>query len=252
MITKVEGGRRLKEADLNPPLVSVITVVFRARHDLPALLDSVFRLKNEHVELIVIDGGSNDGTRELLHKFDAKIDYWLSEPDRGIYDAMNKAVAMARGTFLLHLNAGDRLLSIPIRKLEEAAIDRVDVAAFRVSVDGKYEFVPSEGFVLKINNTLHHQGTFFRRESFPEYDIQYKVFADFDANQRLVLRGAKIALFEEVVALHLTGGLSDVSDSATAAEFFRVIKKNYGRGYLPAAWLLCKWRGLNRRLGIYR
>jgi len=253
MVTRVEGGRRLTEtAGMDRPLVSIITVVFRGRHDLPVLLDSIFRLKDKKVELIVVDGGSNDGTCELLRQHDSEIDYWISEADHGIYDAMNKAIALARGTFLFHLNAGDRLLSIPIQELEEAAANDIDVAAFRVSVDGRYEFKPSQGFPLRLNNTLHHQGTFFRRETFPQYDTQYKVFADFDVNQRLALSGAKIAISDQVVALHMTGGVSDVPNSSTTAEFFHVIKKNYGRQYLPAAWLLCKWRGLNTRLGLRR
>jgi glycosyltransferase involved in cell wall biosynthesis len=237
---------------MSPPLVSIITVVFRARQDIPALLESVFRLKDKRIELIVIDGGSDDGTQELLRQYDSIIDYWISEADFGVYDAMNKGIAAARGTFLFHLNAGDRLLSIPYHELEEAASNDIDVAAFRVSINGRHEFKPSHGFALKLANTLHHQGTFFRRAAFPMYDIQYRVFADFDVNQRLALRGAKIALFNQVVAQHMTGGLSDVSTPSTVAEFFNIIRKNYGRRYLPIAWLLCKWRGLNTRLGLHR
>ncbi|WP_433984561.1 glycosyltransferase [Tunturiibacter empetritectus] len=164
--TKI-GGRRLNETSQeNEPLVSIITVVFRASQDLPALLDSVFRLKGNDVELIVVDGGSNDGTTDLLREHDSQIDYWISEADRGIYDAMNKAIRSARGKFLLHLNAGDRLLSIPRRELEEAASSGVEIAAFRVSIDGRYDFRPSHGMELRFNNTLHHQGTFFRRRRF--------------------------------------------------------------------------------------
>ena len=253
MVTRVEGGRRLTETvGMDRPLVSIITVVFRGHHDLPVLLDSIFRLKGEKVELIVVDGGSNDGTCELLRQHDSEIDYWISEADNGIYDAMNKAIALARGTYLFHLNAGDRLLSIPIQELEEAAANDIDVAAFRVSVDGRYEFKPSQGFPLRLNNTLHHQGTFFRRASFPKYDIQYKVFADFDVNQRLALSGAKMAIFNQVIALHTTGGVSDIPSRPTVTEFFHVISKNYGRRYLPVAWLLCKWQGFQTRLGLRR
>jgi glycosyltransferase involved in cell wall biosynthesis len=252
MITGSKGGRRLKQTDqISQPLVSIITVVFRARQDLPGLLDSIIRLKDDSVELIVVDGGSDDGTCELLREYDSQIDYWLSEPDGGIYDAMNKGVAAARGTFLLHLNAGDRLVSIPRQELEEAALKNIEVVAFRVSIDGQFEFEPSRGIALRLNNTLHHQGTFFRRETFPAYDPKYKVFGDFDVNQRLAIRGAKMEVFDQVVALHTRGGISAISDPVIDSEFFGVIEKNYGRHYLPVAWFLCKWRGLKARLGLF-
>lgn len=229
-------------------MVSIITVVFRARADLPELIGSVLLHKDENTELIVIDGGSEDGTRELLSNYDSDIDYWLSEPDKGIYDAMNKAVAVAQGTFIFHLNAGDRLLSIPTEKLEAAVLNRIDIVAFRVSVDGKEDFRPSRGFALRLNNTLHHQGTFFRREGLPLYDTRYRVFADFDLNQRLAIRGAKIELFDQVVALHMSGGVSAISSRANISEFFAIIVKNYGLPYLPLSWTLCKWQGLRARI----
>jgi hypothetical protein len=249
MAGRIEGGRRLRGEERGPrPLISIIIVVFQAREDLPALLDSVLRLKDQNVELIVVDGGSDDGTRELLCERDSQIDYWLSEADQGIYDAMNKGIAAARGTFLFHLNAGDRLLHVPVRELTAAARNHVDVAAFRVSIDERYEFKPSCGIGLRFNNTLHHQGTFFRRESFPVYDIRYKIFADFNTNQQMALRGAVVEVFDQVVALHSTDGISSARSAATISEFFSVIASNHGWTYVPIAWILCKWRGLRSRL----
>jgi glycosyltransferase involved in cell wall biosynthesis len=250
MSTKKEGGRRLHEGMLDTaPLISIITVIFRARDELYELLESVCGLKNRQIELIVVDGGSNDGTVDLLREYDLKIDYWISEPDQGIYDAMNKGIAAARGTFLLHLNAGDRLIYIPTEELEWAEAQNIDVAAFRVSIDQEDEFRPSCGIALMFNNTLHHQGTFFRRKTFVPYDTKYKVFADFDVNQRLALSGARMATFGQVVALHCTDGISSVQSDSAVSEFFAIIAKNYGRKCLPIAWFMCKLRGLNSRLG---
>jgi glycosyltransferase involved in cell wall biosynthesis len=248
MPEKIDGGSRLSGPDKAPPLVSIITVVFRARNELLYLIDSVLRLKNENTEFIVIDGGSEDGTRELLHKYDSEIDYWVSESDRGIYDAMNKGIAAARGKFIFHLNAGDRLLYIPIPELKAASDHSADAAAFRVLITGRGEFLPSYTFSLRFNNTLHHQGTFFRRQSLPVYDTKYKVFADFDVNQKLALRGARVDIFDSVVASHATNGVSDIPSKATNAEFFRIIANNYGITHVPIAWVLCKWRGLISRL----
>jgi glycosyltransferase involved in cell wall biosynthesis len=250
MIARVEGHRRREIPSPDKPLVSIITVVFHAREDLPGLIESVARLKNDRVEFIVIDGGSEDGTCELLSQYGSVIDYWASEPDKGIYDAMNKGVAVARGTFLFHLNAGDRLLHIPFRELEAAASNNTDVVAFRVSIDGKQEFRPGWGVALRVKNTLHHQGTFYKRDGFPFYDVNYRVFADFDANQRLARNRARIEIFDQVVASHQGGGLSDAHTKANVCEFFQVIKRNYGWTHLPPAWLICKWQGIKSRLSI--
>ncbi len=253
MIQGIERDNRRREMlQAVEPLVSIITVVFRAREDLPALIESVARLKRDNVEFIVIDGGSEDGTRELLSQYDSVIDYWVSEPDKGIYDAMNKGIAAARGTFLFHLNAGDRLLHIPVRELEVAGSNGTDVVAFRVSLDDKQEFRPRCGIALRLTNTLHHQGTFYKRNGFPAYNLNYRVFADFDANQRLARSGANIQIFESVVAYHMGDGVSNIQTKATVSEFFQVIEGNYGWTHLPPAWLICKWRGLKTRLSRIR
>jgi glycosyltransferase involved in cell wall biosynthesis len=253
MAGSMEGGLRLRNgAREETPLISIITVVFRARQELVPILDSILRLKDQNTEWIVIDGGSKDGTIELLSEHDTQVDYWISEPDRGIYDAMNKGVSKAHGIFLLHLNAGDSLLNLPVAELRVAAERKVDVVACRVLIDGAYEFRPASGIGLRFNNTLHHQGTFFRREGFPAYDLGYKIFADFDVNQKLARRGAKIEILDRIVARHSTDGISSARRASTISEFFRVIATNQGRHYLPAAWFLCKWRGLRARLDSRR
>lgn len=249
MPQKLEGGRRFHSPSVEAqPLISIISVVFQARHQLQPLLNSVIHLRDDRTEVIVIDGGSNDGTHELLAAYDSQIDYWLSEPDDGIYDAMNKGLRSARGSFVLHLNAGDRLLYLPVEELETAARQHVDVAAFQVSIDGEYNFRPSCGKQLRFNNTLHHQGTFFRRERLSGYNTAYRVYGDFDMNQKLVAQGAKVAIYNHVVAFHSTDGISNISDPSVVSEFFRVIRSNQGWVSVPIAWVLCKIRGLKTRV----
>lgn len=252
MISRVEDLRRREMTSVAKPLISIITVVFNAREDLPGLIESVALFKNEKVEFIVIDGGSKDGTCELLSQHNSIIDFWVSEPDNGLYDAMNKGIAVARGTYLFHLNAGDRLLRIPFRELETAASQNTDVVAFRVSIDDVKVFCPRRGIALRLTNTLHHQGTFYKREAFPLYETNYRVFADFDANQRLARSGASIEIHDQVVASHQGGGLSDAHTQSNVREFFHVIKSNYGWTHLPLAWLICKWSGIKTRFSMLR
>src|SRR5450432_3085742 len=95
------------------PLVSVVTVVYNGAAQLRSTIESVLGQKRDDIEYIIVDGGSTDGTIDILRGLDDRIDYWISEPDAGIYDAMNKGIHLARGKFVHHLNIGDRLLRIP-------------------------------------------------------------------------------------------------------------------------------------------
>ena len=244
-----EGGKRTRGNDsVRDPLVAIITVVYRAKAGLEEILENVTNFEGNDIEIIVIDGGSDDGTVEVLQEWNDKIDYWLSEPDFGIYDAMNKARNLSRGRFLYHLNAGDSLIYLPTRELTEALRGGVDVASFRVLIDGKREFCPSHDRKLRVKNTFHHQGTFYRKETFPPYDPRYKVYADFDLNQRIVQAGVKVQIFDTVVAAHSTDGVSNTARAAES-EHYAIIRKNYGWRYVVLSWVQRKWDGLMVRLG---
>ena len=227
------------------PLVSIIVVVFNARNELHQVLESVFAAQSSDLEIVVIDGGSTDGTVELLETVSPRLAFWISEPDKGIYDAMNKGVAASRGTYVLHLNAGDRLLTLPTEQLRQAKLDGIDVAAFRVSLDGTRLFTPRTGWRLSLNNTWHHQGTFYRRSALPKYNTTYRTFADFDVNQRLLRSNARVRLYDEVIALHSTDG---ASHSRGSDEVFRIVRNNFGPVRSAGTWLDFKWRALMSRI----
>ena len=236
--TRIEGGRRLREAPrTTPPLVSIISVVFRARQELPSLLESIAALRDDHTELIVIDGGSDDGSIDILRHFDNSIDYWISESDRGIYDAMNKGIAAATGKFVLHLNAGDRLRFIPRQELEQSLVDNVAVVCFAVEMAGFGIHRPRTGFILRFANAWHHQGTFYRREGHPGYDTKYRIYGDFDLNQRMVKAGKSVRLSNTVVAEQFSVGVS--ANPATYHEQYDVVRQNFGTPYVCLAHV---WR----------
>jgi glycosyltransferase involved in cell wall biosynthesis len=233
---RLEGGRRLREgARTQPPLVSIVTVVFRAAHELPLLLESILANRDHDTEWIVIDGGSDDGTLEILRRYDDAIDYWISESDRGIYDAMNKGIAAATGKFVLHINAGDRLLCIPREELHRCLDEGVDIACFTVKMAGWGEYRPKLfGLLQRIDNIWHHQGQFYRRSIHPGYDLRYRVYSDFDCNQKLVKAGKTVAVFRKVVAEMYTVG---ASGSGPNKEKLRIVRTNYGIHYVALAVL---------------
>jgi glycosyltransferase involved in cell wall biosynthesis len=231
-----EGGRRLSGGIQSVrPLVSIIVVVFLDREELHEVVRSIFPHRSQGVELIVIDGGSDDGTVELLGSLNDQIDYWSSEPDEGIYDAMNKGVVASRGEYILHLNSGDRLIRMPLDTLRQCLEDDIDVASFRVLMDGKDVYVPKVGFPMKIANWWHHQGTFYRRSSHLGYDSQYHICGDFELNQRLMKAGASVRLLTDVVAAHENNGIS--MHPSAEKEILRSIRLHFGVFYLPIAFL---------------
>lgn len=109
--TKSEGGFRkqgfLKIPHPKKPLISIVTAIFNGEKYLEETIQSVINQTYDNVEYIIIDGGSTDGTLNIIKKYEDKIDYWISEPDDGIYDAWNKGIMLARGSWVGFLGADD-------------------------------------------------------------------------------------------------------------------------------------------------
>ena len=233
------GGRRQSESDrAEAPLVSVVVVVFRACKELERLLRNLAPFRCPELEVVVIDGGSEDGSAELLAASGELVEAWRSEPDGGIYDAMNKGIELARGAYVLHLNAGDGLLALPLTTLRVCLAESVDLASFRVLVDGRRVFRPRLGLRSRLVNTLHHQGTFYRRAALLPYDTTFRVHADFDLNARLRHAGRTVRLFDEVVAEHATGGASTLTATHPATrEVWRIVRRNFGFLWVPVSFV---------------
>lgn len=248
---QVRGGRRMREGDSGhpraSPLVSVVTVVYNGAADLALTIDSVLALHDDTIEYIVIDGGSTDGTQDILHGYGDCIDLWISERDAGIYDAMNKGIALATGRFVLHLNIGDLLLGLP-QLLTSGVADDVACVTAAVRTSPTEVHIPSAGAALRFHNTMHHQGCFYRRTPELRYDLQYQVFSDFDFNQKLLLSGRRIVVSPEIVAVHGVEGVSHTTNRFF--EVYRIVHSNFGTAWLIACFAYFKYRGLRRRLGL--
>lgn len=241
-----EGGGRFHFMPIEiTPLVTIITVVFNDAFNLMKTIESVLAIKNESIEYIVIDGGSTDGTVELLRRYNDRIDYWLSEKDSGIYDAMNKGIEFARGDYVYHLNIGDVVHRIPVALLANLPPNYAGLAAC-VRVGDKDLHKPSAGLLLRLKNTIHHQGCFYRRKSDLIYDTQYRVYSDFDLNQRLIKSGQNFYLCCEIVAQHDQEGISN--NPKYFKEVYKIIHKNYGFLWMIASFISFKFHGFINRL----
>lgn len=219
---KQEGGRRVRD-DVRP-LFTVITVVFNGAATLEHTIRSVIeQTYYDHVEYIIIDGGSTDATLGILRSYEDTIDYWVSEKDAGIYDAMNKGVARAQGDYIGMLNADDffanpsALEKIAIRlKFDKvdavfSCLDIVDPANL-ARVFRKYRISSLNTFLLRIGVMPPHP-TFYCKKSCYEkagpYRTDYRIAADFEMLVRLLLKYHITWNFiDEITVKMRSGGLS--------------------------------------------
>lgn len=116
------------------PLITIITVNFNDKVGLERTIKNVANQTWKKFEYIIIDGGSSDGSKDIIEKYKDNFDYWVSEPDKGIYNAMNKAIERANGTYLLFLNSGDEFDSLNILEESHDLIHTEDLIYFDVNL----------------------------------------------------------------------------------------------------------------------
>ena len=206
--------------------ISLITAVYNNAHGLRSSLESSLGQTHQDVERLVIDGGSTDGTLQVLEDYTSKIDHIVSEPDNGIYDALNKGIQLATGDIIgiLHsddLFAGPDILEKIARKFESASIDLLYGDLCYVSNQNPNEIVRywrAGAFTQsKLPNGWMppHPTVYVKRELFDKYglyDIHYRIAADYDWMLRLLTKQTlDVAYFPEVLVHMRTGGASNRS-----------------------------------------
>lgn len=215
------------------PLISVITVCFNAMATLQNASDSLSRQEFDNFEWVVVDGASKDGTVDWLTEHRDRMAAFVSEPDNGIYDAMNKALRLARGEWVFFLNADDRLVDpqvladvAPILSTTPGDIGLVYGNARYT--DGKREWPRDFGWVSSRNlvyGDLCHQVIFARRSLFRsvgEFDVTLRFNADFDWLLRVLRSGAGMLHLARDIAYFFKGGAHVKSAEACEAERFTV------------------------------
>jgi len=233
--------------------VSIITVCLNAADALAVTCESILNQRYTSFEWIVIDGASTDGSLRLLEQCKERISHLVSEPDKGIYDAMNKGVGLAKGDYLLFLNAGDELAGADVlgalHGVPEAEIIYGDIKV--VSCDAssvlKTPKELPEGFLLR--NMMPHQSTFIKRELFEKYgayDTSFKIAADYEFFVRtLHVHRVSSSYCEEVISVFHTGGVSNDPKwkSVRKLENHRIRKKYFWKYFFS-------WRYLRTELKL--
>lgn len=232
-----EGGLRTqnyyKKSNNCKPLVSIFTVVFNGEMYLEETIKSVINQSYDHIEFIIVDGGSTDGTIELIKKYEDQIDYWVSEKDKGIYDAMNKGLILSTGDYIGVLNADDYYHIDAVKE----SIQKILTTQSDYSV-GKVQFINSKIvatpiFPMKDNYiyqemTYPHISAFIAKEAYKSiglFNDKYKIAGDFDMSIKIHLSGYKACYVDNIIIGYLQeGGIS--SSTQTNLEFLNVVIAN--------------------------
>lgn len=230
----------------DPVHITVITVCRNAAGSLEETIRNVLSFGDKRLSHIIIDAASTDGTRQLLEKYQGKLDHWISEPDSGIYDAMNKGWALADPeSRILFLGAGDKLLSLPdnLGFYPAAAIIYGDV------IVGERCFRSVSDYRFRFSNTVHHQALIIPKRLHPEppFDLKFRVYADYDFNLRLLKMGAHYIYDQDLKGYAEPGG---VSADKNHRENFMIVKKNYGLIAALYSALFLTFRKLLECIGI--
>ena len=223
---KKEGGLRtkgyFKKSFENKPLISVVTVVFNGEKFLEETIQSVINQTYDNVEYIIIDGGSNDGTLDIIKKYENEIDYWISEKDNGIYDAMNKGIEVASGEWINFMNAGDKLLFIP--SLNQ--IKKINLIYGKVLLSNKKIFDYKKNLIFKDfarGMVVCHQTCFYHKNYYKQskYDLTYKLCAD-QKFTALSIKSNKALYIDEILAYYDLNGISSQNDLKILIEKYQL------------------------------
>ena len=202
--------------------ISIITINYNDKEGLEKTILSVLNQTIQDYEFIVIDGNSNDGSKNSIDKYKDKFTYWVSENDLGIYNAMNKGIQFAKGDYLLFMNSGDELISDSnvLETCTELLVE--DIVAFDCYLEKENKIVGKRTHIEKptlfyvYKNGLKHQSTFIKRSLFEKiglYNETYKIAGDYEFWIRCFLQPQTTSKSYSIpIAIFKLNGISQKSD----------------------------------------
>ena len=196
------------------PKVTIITVSFNARSTIEDTILSVLGQTYANLEYIIVDGGSTDGTLEIIEKYKDRITKFISEPDKGIADGFNKGIAMATGDWIGMINADDWYTANAVELMMSNGTAGDDVRCGNIMLVGDNGFErikKSKVSWLNFGMYIMHPTCFIKKEVYQrvgKYDIRLKIAMDFDMFLRIKSKGFKIKYIDELIAYMRTAGVS--------------------------------------------
>ena len=217
------------------PLISVITVCYNSKNTIERTFKSILNQTYPNIEYIVVDGKSTDGTIELIKEYEKYFQKrnitfkWISEPDKGIYDAMNKGLTMATGELIGIINSDDyyensALEIVATEYLKDSSYD-VYHGLLKYYNSGKLSMIKGEDSSVLPKHMIEHPTCFLKKKTYEKYgyfNCKYKYVADYELLCRIKKNGGKFKLIDKVIANFFDGGAGDCLESVIEALKFRM------------------------------
>jgi len=220
------------------PKLSIITIVYNNVQDIERTMLSVINQTYSNIEYIVIDGASNDGTLDVINKYNPRIAKLISEKDKGIYDAMNKGLNIANGDYVLFMNSGDELFAADtVSKIFTTQADadiyygETEIINSKGESMGQRRHKAPEQFTwrgFKLGMSISHQAIYIKRSLIEPYDDRYQLSADIDWIIRAAKKAKTIVNTRMYVAKYLFGGMSKKKHKQSLIERFHIMRRQYG------------------------
>lgn len=221
-------------ADRKLPLVTIVTVAYNAVDTIEDTILSVINQDYENKEYFVIDGGSTDGTVAIIKKYEGKITKWISEKDKGIYDAMNKGIMLSHGDWVTFRNCGDLFaerdsLSKVFTKQFDEDVMVIHCDCYRTCEYGYRISKPYPLSKYKVQMPVIHPATFIRGKLHRKwlFDISYRVAADYNMIYKCIEAGFKFEHIAVPIVVFPKGGFSDQNWRIALADMMRIQKRVY-------------------------
>ncbi len=220
------------------PLISVITVVYNDRKHIEGTIRSVLEQSYPHIEYVVVDGGSDDGTLDIIRSFE--VSTLISEPDKGLYDAMNKGLRAATGNYVWFLNSGDKIYSSGtvaemVSGLQGIDADVIYGGTMMIDEEGREigdrRLKPPEKLSWRSFNqgmVVCHQSLIVKRSIAPLYKLEYRIAGDIDWAIGATKKAVVLHHSGMLLSRFLEGGISGTNIKGGLRERFRIMTRYYG------------------------
>lgn len=235
----------------NNPLLTIVTVTMNCVSTIEQTLLSVQEIKSSDIEYIVIDGVSTDGTLELVRGFGTLVDIVVSEPDTGIYNAMNKGCDCAKGKYILFINGDDKLVAEGFPTVLKTLRSEVaDIICATTLIDSREQPVGEligAPWRLPFYNSIPHPSSFVKTSLMKKYSFRedLKISSDYDFFLRAFVAGRKFEILPVPTAVHRRGGVSNNLE-VVLPEMDQIQRERLGWGYPVAIAIGSLYRTLKR------
>ena len=222
--------------------LSIITITYNAEQYLERTIQSILNQSNQNFEYLIIDGKSKDGTLQIAEKYKNRVNQLICEPDKGLYDAMNKGLKNASGDFVWFMNAGDEINdSQAVEKIYKAISNKIDILygdTYFVDNAGNIQGLRSEITPhrlpkdlkwqdMKLGMLVCHQAFIARKSIAPLY-MENNLSADVDWEIACLKKATEVKYLDFVVAKYLIGGISNKQLKRSLIDRYEVLKKHFG------------------------